>query len=78
MTAPLGVVMIVTFSLALFLLVAARGTGRHARRSNASSGSDSAPFAYMGGGSDGGASDCGAGASGGDCGGGDGGGGGGD
>lgn len=72
----LGVVMIVTFSLALILLVAARGTGRCARRSNASGGSDSAQFAYMGG-SDSGASDCGPGASGGDCGGGDGGGGGG-
>ena len=73
----LGVVMIVTFSLALILLIAARGPGQCARRSNASGGSDSARFAYMGGGSDSGASDCGPGAAGGDCGGGDGGGGGG-
>jgi hypothetical protein len=77
MTAPLGVVMIVTFSLVLILLIAARGTGRHARRSNTCGGSDSAAFAYMGDASDGGASDCGPGDSGGDCGGGDGGGGGG-
>jgi hypothetical protein len=74
MTAPLGVVMIVTFSLLLILLIAARGTGRYARRSSARGGSDSAAFAYMGDGSDGGA-DCGPGDSGGDCGGGDGGGG---
>ena len=67
----LGVVMIVAFSFALILLIAARGTGRHARRSNPNGGYDAAPFAYIGDGSDGG-SDC---ASGGGDGGGGGGGG---
>ena len=63
MTAPLGVVLIIGFSLVLIVLIAAR-SNRRARGSGASgSGSDAAAVSYIG------DSDCGSGDAVGDCGG---------